>query len=238
MHPASGPFGLLMVCGRDTVVDKPAEDISDPRKPGFQRIVAGHDPALDRAADAAPRIGAVAQSGLYARGADNQHHLSRLGDPAAREPGMRVDDARPDRRTGQKPQLFRPGRVQLPDPAAHRTDILTEFVLRIGLQPGIERLQKRPVGVSLPFQPHRLVPGGASGAAAGAGQQEGQPVGRLQNLVGALVDFRILPQDLERLWEGQFGGNLAAIAREVDFPARGEQRIDLIRFRLGGMVLP
>ena len=30
---------------------------------------------------------------------------------------------------GKAPQLFRPGRVQLPDPAAHRTDILTKFVL-------------------------------------------------------------------------------------------------------------
>ncbi len=122
--------------------------------------------------------------------------------------------------------------------AAERQDRPRHLLVDDVLEPRVERGEVGAVGEPIPLRPHRLVAGGAAVARLDAGELPDDPVGGLDQPVGAGVDLGRLVQDLERLGEEPLGRDLAAVAREPRLAARRRHRRDAFGLRLRRVVLP
>ncbi len=83
-----------------------------------------------------------------------------------------------------------------------------------------------------------LVAGRARVARLDPGELPDDPVGRLDPPVGGLVDLRVLRQQLQRLRELPLGRDPAAVPGQPRLAALGGDRVDPVRLRLAGVMLP
>ncbi len=85
---------------------------------------------------------------------------------------------------------------------------------------------------------HGLVPGRAGVADLHPGELPDHPVGRLEQPVGGVADFRVLLENLQRFGEEPLAADLAAVALQPGLPAGAGGVVDLIRLGLAGVMLP
>jgi hypothetical protein len=104
-------------------------------------------------------------------------------------------------------------------------------------EPRVERGQVLPRRVAAVLV-DALVPGGARVPGLAAAQLPDDPVGGLDPPVGALVHLGVLVQQLQRLGELPLRGDLAAVAVDPLLAPLVRDRVDPVRVRLGGVVLP
>ena len=98
-------------------------------------------------------------------------------------------------------------------PVADRDDRRRDiFSSTTSLEARIEGGEVVAAGEPVALRPDRLVAGRAGVAGLDAGQLPDDPVGRLDQAVGAVVDLGRLVEDLQRLREEPLGRDLAAVA--------------------------
>ena len=154
----------------------------------------------------------------------------------SRDVGVDVGDRdrRPGAQAGQRRRSF----GQHARSAAERQERARHLLVDDVLEARVERREEGVVGKPVALRPHRLVAGGAGVAGLDAGQLPDDPVGRLDQPVGAVVDLGRLVEDLERLREEPLRRDLAAVAGEPRLAALCRDGVDPIGLRLGGVVLP
>ena len=120
---------------------------------------------------------------------------------------------------------------------AEPPDRVVELELReageVGVQGALE--VGRRVGAVLP---DALVPGGAGVADVLAAELPDDPVGRLDPVVHALVDLRVLFEQLQRLGVLPLARDRPSVPGEPRLAALGGDGVDPVGLRLGGVVLP
>ncbi len=151
---------------------------------------------------------------------------------------MRVDIGDRDRRPwAQSRPLGRPlGELaglgpQRRDVAAH---LRVHDVGQAGVQRG-EELARREAGLLLP---DGLVTGRAGATGFAAGELPNDPVGGLDQAVCSTVDVGGLVEDLQRLGEEPFRGDLTAVALEPGLAAQAGHLVDAVSLGMGGVMLP
>ena len=151
---------------------------------------------------------------------------------------VRVDVRDRDRRPGHE---ARPGGGPLGEaarPVADRDDPARHLLVDDVLEARIERGEVVRGREAVALRPDRLVAGRAGVARLDAGELPDDPVGRLDQPVGRVVDLGRLVEDLERLREEPLGRDLAAVAGEPRLAPLGRDRVDPVGLRLRGVVLP
>ena len=121
--------------------------------------------------------------------------------------------------------------------AAERGDRVGQLVRGEGGEAGVERGQVVP-GRVLPVLENALVAGGARVAGLGPAQLPDDPVRGLDPPVGQLVHLGVFVEHLERLGELPLRGDLPAVAVDPLLVALVRRRVDPVRLRLCGVMLP
>ena len=121
--------------------------------------------------------------------------------------------------------------------AAERGDLVGQLAGREPREARVERGEVVP-GRVLAVLEDALVPGGARVARLGPAQLPDDPVRGLDPPVGELVHLGVFVEDLERLGELPLRGDLPAVAVDPLLLALVRRRVDPVRLRLGGVVLP
>ena len=121
--------------------------------------------------------------------------------------------------------------------AAERGDRVGQLVRGEGGEARVERGQVVPGRILLVLE-DALVSGGARVAGLGPAQLPDDPVRGLDPPVGELVHLGVFVEDLERLGELPLRGDLPAVAVDPLLVALVRRRVDPVRLRLCGVVLP
>jgi len=230
-------FGRLVILRRDGVIHKPGEDVADAALARLVTVHVGDDAAIDHAAHARHFLQAVAQHHVAGAGAHNHHHAARLHDARRRDRHVGVDIRH---RHGDPRLQTHPARClfgQVAGPIAQRGELGAHLLLDDVDQIWVQRRQIFLVGI-FPVLVDSLVAGGAGVARFLAAQLPHHPVRRLEEAVGSVVDLRRLVENLQHLAEEPLRGNLPAVALQPAAAHLARRGVDLIGFRLGGVVLP
>src|SRR3954454_20486508 len=209
---------LRVVARRNAVLDEPAEDVADAALAGLVAPQPRHDAPLDDAAHARHLGGPLAVDDVAGRGAPHEQELARLGRPGRRRGDVRVDVAGGDRDALRQAGPLGRARGEAADAGA-QLDQRRPLHLVLGergealVERGEElAIRERAVLVD------RLVSGGAEVARLLAAELPDDPVGALDPALHALVELRVLLEDLQRLGELPLARNAAAVPREPRLP--------------------
>jgi hypothetical protein len=234
----AAPGRLVLDGGGDVAVGEPGEDVADAALAGLVSPQARDDAAVDGAAHAGDLVQALAIHDVTRRGAHDRDQLAG-GDRAGRgdgDVGVHVADGYRDA-FGQASERRR-CRGEAAGPGAQGSDYgVSELAfgeaseLRVELA---EELARRILAILV----DALVAGGAGVAGLGAAQLPDDPVRGLDPAVRLGVDLGVFLQQLEGLGELPLGGDLAAVPADPRFLAVMRQRVDPVRVRLGGVMLP
>ena len=104
-------------------------------------------------------------------------------------------------------------------------------------EPGLSAVRKSSDGVLTVLQ-DALVAGRADVAGLGAAELPDDPVGRLDEALGPVVDLGVLLQHLQTLGVLPLGGDLAAVPADPRLGPLVGQRVDPVGVRLRRVVLP
>ena len=127
--------------------------------------------------------------------------------------------------------------VRVPAACAELADPVRELALGEVGEVRVERGQELAARVA-PVLVDPLVAGRARVADVGPGQLPDDPVGRLDPVVHPPVDLGVLLEQLQPLRELPLGRDQPAVARQPALGPLGRERVDPVRLRLGGVVLP
>ena len=232
-----GPLGLGPVAVGDEVLREPAEDVADPGLARLVPVQPADDPAVDDAAharDLGQRLGVHHVTG---RGAHDREHLPRLDRPGGGRGHVRVDVADGDRDPGGQAGPGRRLGGEGSRGLAELADPVRELALGEAGEVGVERGQELAARVA-PVLVDPLVAGRARVADVGPCQLPDDPVGRLDPVVHPVVELGVLLEQLQPLRELPLGRDQPAVARPPALRPFGRERVDPVRLRLGGVVLP
>jgi len=230
--------GFLQIALGHAVVDEPLKVVSHA---GLSRLKAGEarqDAVLHHAAHAGNDLFLFAHQNVAGRGTHDHEELAGAGDAHGGYGHMRIHIAHGDGGPGQKAHLLRHGFRQAAGLDTQGVDIGGELFFHDVFHPGIQRLEELLGGVALGAAPDGLVPGRARIAALVASHLPDDPVGRLEETVGLLIDFGVLIHDLHDLGDKPLGGDFAAVAGQESLAARFGDGVELVGLILGRVVFP
>ena len=139
---------------------------------------------------------------------------------------------------GRRPVSAAARSVRTPGAGPERRDRARQLLVDDVLEARVECGEIVVGREAVALRPHRLVAGSAAVAGLDAGELPDDPVGGLDEAVGARVDLGRLVEDLERLREEPLGRDPAAVARQPRLAALGRDGVDAVGLRLRGVVLP
>ena len=232
------PASRLVVLGRHRLLGKPREDVTDAGLAGFVADQARDDTVLDRTAHALDERELVAEEDVAVARPHDHDHRAGLGHGRRRRRDVRVDVGNRDGRSGAKSGERRRSFAQHARSAARRQEraghLLVDDVLELWVESGEVGAVREPVLL----RPERLVAGGAGVASLGAGELPDDPVGGLDQPLGAVIELGRLVEDLERLREEPLRRDLAAVPVEPRLSALCRDGVDAIGLGLSGVMLP
>ena len=222
--------------------DEPGEDVADRRLAGLEPEEAREDAVLDDAAHALDGRLLVAEEDVADARAHDQRPSSRARSPSPPAPRRGRRRWRPRRRVpGRSPVQAAASLAQRHRPVARAATIVRDiFSSTTCSNRGIERRRStRRRGKPSLLRPDRLVAGRAAVARLDAGELPDDPVGRLDQPVGRARRCRAPRRGSGGSWRRttptrSCRRSAAATAR----PARAATRVDPVRLRLRGVVLP
>ena len=193
---------------------------------------------IHKAADARNRHFLLAHNDVHTGGAHDHQHLPRLPQTQRRKGHMGIQDAGCHSRFGGQTRfcLGRRGYISRVYPVLPY--LMGNLRAEDAVQTRIQRRQKIVGQIASVLAPEGFEPGHGCTAGFPPGQHPDQPVSRLNEAIGGLVDVGRLLQNLQNLREHPLGGNLAPIAGQPCLPPCLGQLPDSIRLLLGGVMLP
>ncbi len=151
---------------------------------------------------------------------------------------VRVDVRDRDRRAGDEPHPPCRTIAEATCTPADGDDARRHLLVHDVRELRVERRKVVPRREAVGFRPDRLVAGGGGVARLDSRELPHDPVGSLDQALGARVHLGILVEDLQRLGEEPLGRDLAPVPREPRLASTPRDGVDLVRLRLCGMVLP
>ena len=182
----------------DGVVDEPAEDVADAALAGLVAPQPLDDAAVDHPAHARDLGELVGRHHVTGGRAHDRDHLAGVDRLGGRRGGVRVEVADGDR--DALGQAGPPGRLrgEAACPGAQLGDLVLDQVAEEAAE-AVGQLLQVLLGRVLAVLTDRLVAGRAGVAHVPAGQLPDDPVGRLDEVVGALVGLAVLLEQLQPL---------------------------------------
>ena len=206
--------GLLRITFRHAVIHKPCKVVSHTALSGFISEVARHDAVFHQTANTGDTCFRLGEHHMTGRSSHNDHHLSRLSDPAARQGRMGVNDSGSHRRTRQQTQLFCHRVTEVSRRLSDRFDRCIHLLLDEMFHSWIQRFKKVIGRISRVVTVKRLVSCAAGTSCLLVGHLPDDPVQGLHHPVRLLIHLRRMTEGLQYLRDHPLAGYFSSVERK------------------------